>query len=167
MSLAQLHAMFDPSGSLIEMMIRGTIVYLTLFLLLRVVLKRRAHGLSMPDVLLIVLIADASKNSMSGDHKSITEGLVLVGTILFWNYALDWMTFRSSSLQKLIVPAPLLLVRQGEVQHESLRAELITMMELKTMLRERGFERIKDVDRAYLEPDGTLTAFGRKPHTQE
>ena len=38
------------------------------------------------DILLIVLIADAAQNGMAGEYKSVSEAMVLVGTIAAWNY---------------------------------------------------------------------------------
>lgn len=40
----------------------------------------------MNDLLLIVLIASAATNALAGDYKSITNGVVLIGTIIFWSY---------------------------------------------------------------------------------
>src|SRR6188474_337996 len=82
--LAQL---FTPSLSIVEIFIRGSIMYLALFAMLRLTRGRYAGGLSMADLLVIVLIADAAQNALAGDYTSITDGLVLVGTIVGWAYA--------------------------------------------------------------------------------
>jgi uncharacterized membrane protein YcaP (DUF421 family) len=58
--------MFQPSQSVREIVIRGSIMYLSVFALMRVLLKRRREGVSAPDVLLVVLIADAAQNGMAG-----------------------------------------------------------------------------------------------------
>jgi uncharacterized membrane protein YcaP (DUF421 family) len=61
-------ALFIPTVPLVEIILRGTLVYLLLFAVLRV-LRREAGGLGIADVLVIVLIADASQNAMSSDYK--------------------------------------------------------------------------------------------------
>ena len=71
---------------------RGSLMYLVLFLLLRVLIRRR-WALSMTDLLLIVLIADAAQNGMAGEYRSISEGVVLCGTIVGWSLLLDWLAF--------------------------------------------------------------------------
>src|SRR5689334_6028553 len=86
-------AMLTPSGSLVEIVIRGTLMYLGLFIILRVILKRQSGGLSVTDLLLVVLIADAAQNGMAGEYKSVPEGLLLVATLVFWNFALDWLGY--------------------------------------------------------------------------
>jgi uncharacterized membrane protein YcaP (DUF421 family) len=59
-------------------------MYLVLFTLLRIVLKRQTGALGMGDLLLITLLTDASQNAMAGEYKSLPDGIILVGTIIFW-----------------------------------------------------------------------------------
>src|SRR5215207_10900140 len=77
-----------PTHSVAEMVVRGTIMYLALFVLLRVILKRQSSGLGVTDLLVVVLIADAAQNGMAKEYRSVTEGVVLVATIIGWDYAL-------------------------------------------------------------------------------
>jgi uncharacterized membrane protein YcaP (DUF421 family) len=62
----------------------------------------------MTDLLLIALLADASQNALAGEYKSLPDGIILVGTIIWWNYALDWLSFKASWFDRLIEPPPLL-----------------------------------------------------------
>src|SRR5688572_21808467 len=86
--------LFVPSGSVIEIVVRGTTLFLMLFLLLRVLPRRQIGSLGVSDLLVIVVIADAAQNGLSGEYKSITEGVVLVVTILFWNWIIDTLDYR-------------------------------------------------------------------------
>ncbi len=80
---------FLPKHSMLEMFVRGTIMYLVIFALLRFVLKRQTGGLNTPDLLLMVLLADAAQNGMADEYRSVTEGIVTVNTIIFWNFAVE------------------------------------------------------------------------------
>lgn len=153
------HQMLVPSGSLVEVIIRGTLMYLGLFAMLRVILDRRSQGVSTPDVLLIVLIADAAQNGMAAEHRSVSEGLVLVATILFWDYVLDWITYRVPSLGRWIEPPALPLIRDGKLLRQNLRRELISIDELESMLREKGIDDYHGVRLAQLEPSGELSVL--------
>jgi len=153
------HQMLVPSGSLLEVIVRGTLMYLGLFVMLRVILDRRSQGVSTPDVLLIVLIADAAQNGMAAEYRSITEGLVLVATILFWDYALDWITYRVPVIGRWIEPPALPLIRDGKLLRQNLRKELISIDELESMLREKGVEHYHSVRLAQLEPSGELSVL--------
>lgn len=149
---------FVPTVSVAEMVLRGTLVYLLLFFVLRV-LRREAGALGISDLLVVVLIADAAQNAMASEYKSITEGAVLVGTIVAWDFFLDWLGYRFPSIQRLLRPAPLPLIKDGRVLRQNLRKEMITMEELMSQLREQGVESVEEVKACRLEGDGHISVI--------
>src|SRR5665648_63826 len=88
------HAVFVPSIGLAEVILRGTLMYLALFIILRFIGRRQAGHFGPADLLVIVMIADAAQNALGKDYNSVTEGIVLVCTIVSWEYALDWLAWR-------------------------------------------------------------------------
>ncbi len=71
-------AMFVPQRSLLELVLRGTIMYLLIFAMLRMVLRRPVGGIGTPDVLVIVLVAEVAGNSIAPSEQSLVEGAILV-----------------------------------------------------------------------------------------
>jgi uncharacterized membrane protein YcaP (DUF421 family) len=149
---------FVPTGSLPELVIRGSLMYLLILAAFRV-FRRDAGSLNVSDLLVVVLIADAAQNGMAGEYRSLTEGVVLVSTIFGWNYTLDWLSYRSPFMYWLLHPPPLLLVRDGEVQRRNLRRELITRDDLLEQLREQGIDDIRRVKQCFLEGDGRMSVI--------
>src|SRR5688572_33310345 len=117
---------FGLSLSPWELVIRGTAMYLFLFLLFRVVIRRRVGSIGMADILILVIVADASQNAMSGEYKSVTEGAILVGTIIAWNMLIDWLNFQVPALRDWLEPAPLPLIENGMLLHRNLRQEYLS-----------------------------------------
>jgi uncharacterized membrane protein YcaP (DUF421 family) len=152
---------FGISVSPLELIIRGTAMYLFLFLLFRVVVRRRVGAIGMADILILVIIADAAQNAMSGEYKSITEGAILVGTIMFWNVAIDWLNFRVPALRPWLEPPPMLLIQNGRILHRNLRHEYVTEDELKAKLREKGVKDYSEVAEAHMESDGNVSVIKR------
>ena len=142
-----------------ELIVRGTALYWFLFVLFRFVLRRDVGSLAIADVLLVVLIADAAQNGMSGTYNSVASGFVLVATIAGWNYLLDWAGYHSKRVRRFVEPPPLALIRDGRVMRANLRRELITIDELKAKLREQGIAAISDVKYACMEADGEVSAI--------
>ena len=158
MDLGSLFAVhLDP----LEIIVRGTAIYWFLFVLFRFVLRRDVGSIAIADVLLLVLIADAAQNAMSGGYKTVTEGFILVATIASWNYALDWGAFHCAALRRLVEPPPLALVREGRVLRANLRKELVSVNELTTKLREQGVEHFDQIAVAYMESDGEISVVRR------
>src|SRR2546423_1521051 len=86
-----LHALFVPKLSLLEIVLRGTVIYVGLCLLLRVVLKRQAGKVSLSDLLVITLVAGVCRNPLIADAYSIPDGLGVVAVVLLSSYAADWL----------------------------------------------------------------------------
>jgi uncharacterized membrane protein YcaP (DUF421 family) len=149
--------LFVPTTPLLEIFVRGTLIYLGLFLLLRVLLKRESGTLGITDMLLVVLIADAAQNGMADDYRSITEGLLLVATIIFWSLFLNWISFRFPLLEKLVKPGKLLLIKDGKMIRANMRKELITANELMSEIRSNGLTDLSEIKEAYMEPTGLIS----------
>lgn len=158
---------FVPSLSLTELFIRGTFVYLLLFALLRFLPSRQVGAVGVSDLLLVILFANAAQNAMASDYIAVTDGLVLVGTIIFWNYVLNWLSYKVPAIQRMFTPPPLMLVKQGRMIPRNMRKELITEGELMIQLRKQGVEKLDEVRMAFMEADGNISIITQdaKPRT--
>lgn len=152
-------SVFVPENSLLEMVIRGTIMFFMILVLLRVVLKRQSGMLGTTDVIVVVLLAEVAGNGMSAGYESVVEGTALVSTILFWTYAIDWLAHRFPSFARLTHPPTLLLIDDGKMLRKNMRAELITRDELMAQLRENGIDDPAKVKRACMEADGMISVI--------
>lgn len=165
------HQLFVPSLSVTELFVRGSIVYFTLFAILRFLPNRQVGAVGIADLLLVVLFANAAQNAMVSNYKAITDGLILVATIIFWNYTLNWLGYRFPLVQRFLSPPPLLLVKDGHLLHRNMRRELITQAELMIQLRKQGVEKLAEVKKAFMEADGSITIIthdhARSPTTPE
>ena len=154
-------AMFIPSSSVAEMIVRGTITYWFCFLYIRF-FRRGSGQLNISDVLLITLISDAAQNAMAGTYESVTEGAALVGILVFWDYAINWLGYRSVFFDRLSSPEPALLIKDGVLQHQTMKLQMMSEDELRGLLRERGVEDPADVKLCYLEGSGNVSVIEKK-----
>jgi uncharacterized membrane protein YcaP (DUF421 family) len=156
---------FGFDTPVLEIFLRGTIMYLALFFMMRFILRRQSGGLGISDVLVIVLLADAAQNGMAGDYHSLPDGILLVATIMGWSFALDWASFHFPWLRRIIEPAPVPLIRNGQLLRRNLHHQQITEEELMSQLRLQGVEEASRVKLSYMEPDGRISviAMEEKP----
>ena len=155
--------LFELSMDPVELVLRGTLMYWFLFLLFRFVLRRDVGSIGIADMLVLVLIADASQNAMSGGYETVADGVVLVSTIAAWNWLFDFVTYRFPAVRQLIQAKPLRLIENGKVLRRNLRKEMITQEELMAALRGEGVEQIDQVRLATMESDGEITVVRKEP----
>lgn len=153
--------MFSLSVPLLEILIRGSATYGFLFLIFRFVVRRDIGAVGIADILILVIVADASQNAMSGKASSVADGMVLVSVLIGWNLFLDWLTFRFAFIRKLAEPAPLFLIKNGEMLRRNMRRELISEDELWSKLHEQGIESLEEVKNMRLESDGNISVVKR------
>jgi uncharacterized membrane protein YcaP (DUF421 family) len=150
--------MFVPTESILEVVLRGTIMYIGMYALLRV-FRRQAGSVGIADLLVIVVIADAAQNGMAGDSRSITEALILITTIVLWDWFFDYLGFKSPVFRRILEPEPLLLIHNGKIQKSHLDDEFISEDELLAQLREQGIDDFAIVRKCYLESNGHFSVL--------
>jgi uncharacterized membrane protein YcaP (DUF421 family) len=146
-----------PTHSVAEMVLRGSVMYLCLFVTLRFIMPRQSSTIAIADILVIVVIADVAQNAFAKEYQSITEGLLLVLTVVFWDIALNWLGYRFKPFEQLLAPAPVELVRNGKINRRNMRREFITENELRGQLRQQGASDLDDVKLAFLEANGEIS----------
>lgn len=151
--------MFGLSMPVAEIIVRGTAVYWFLFLIFRFIIRREVGAVGIADILVLVIVADASQNAMAGEYTSVTDGLILVSTLIGWNFVFDWLSFRFPAFARFAQPTPLHLIKEGQMNKRNMRKEFITEDELWSKLREQGIESLQEVKQAYLESDGEISVI--------
>ena len=111
------------------------------------------------DILILLIVADASQNAMAAEYKSISDGMVLVSTLIAWNVLLDWLSFRFKGFRRFAVASSLCLVKNGRMLRRNMRREFISDEKLWAKLREQGVTELQHVKQANLEPDGEISVM--------
>lgn len=156
-------AIFALKTTVFEVVVRGTIMYLVMFTLLRV-LRRQAGTIGIADLLVIVVIADAAQNGMTGDAKSVTEAVLLIVTIISWDYLFDFLGYKFKFFERVLEPKELQIIKDGKLLRKNMKSEMITYDEVMSQLRQNGVEDISEVKSCRLESDGhfsVITKDGR------
>ena len=65
----------------LEILVRGTIMYWCLFLLLRFLLRRDTGSAGISGILFVVLLGDAAQNAMIGNGHTVVDGGLLIATL--------------------------------------------------------------------------------------
>jgi uncharacterized membrane protein YcaP (DUF421 family) len=149
--------MFDNSVNLLEIVARAAIVYGAVLVGLRLGGKREIGQMTVFDLVVILLIANAVQNAMTGPDVSVTGGLVAAGVLLTLNYTLGVARERVPFLRRAVEGEPTLLVNGGKFIERSLRREGIDKDLVMMAMREHGVAELKDVKLAVLETDGSIS----------
>jgi uncharacterized membrane protein YcaP (DUF421 family) len=161
------HDLLIPDVPVVEKILRTVIVYVFLVVGLRLAGKRELAQLNPFDLVVLLVLSNAVQNAIIGNDNSVSGGLLGAVTLLVVNAIVVRFLYDRKKLDELIEGEQDVLIENGEIKMDHLRRELIRLPQLETAARKQGFESLDEVDRAVLEPGGTLVFLGKKPTPDE
>ncbi len=161
------HDMFVLGVPVAEKMLRPVVIYVFLIAGLRLAGKRELAQLNPFDLVVLLTLSNTVQNAIIGDDNSVTGGLLGAATLLLINYVVVRFLFAHEHLEHIVEGEPDVLIENGVINEERLKRELLTRSELETAAHRQGFDSLKEVDRAVIEPGGTIFLSGRKPSPDE
>jgi len=144
-----------------ELLLRGSLVYLALFLIFRLSGKRQVGQLTPFDLVLLLIISNAVQNAMVGPDTSLLGGLIVALVLIVWNRLLGYLSTRSRRMERLIEGRPEVVVHRGRVYEDVLHRNDISLDELRAALRRNGAFDLSEVEYALLETNGALSVKKR------
>src|SRR5450759_5493675 len=155
------HDMFFLSLPVAEKMLRPVVVYVFLIVGLRLAGKRELAQLNPFDLVVLLTLSNTVQNAIIGEDNSVTGGIIGASTLLAVNWVVVRFLYGHERLERLVEGAPDELIENGVVQHDRLRKELITLMELEAAAHKQGLASLAEVDRAVLDPGGSIAFFAK------
>ena len=153
--------MIVPVVPIWEVVARTVVVYVAVFVLLRLAGKRELGQMSVLDLVVILVIANAVQNAMNGGDNSLTDGLVAAATLVAMNIVVTRFARRIPFFSRLVVEHPTLLLVDGKVIEAHLDRESVSVDEIEMAAREHGIDDLAEVSAAILEADGSISIIPR------
>ncbi|TMA47042.1 MAG: DUF421 domain-containing protein [Deltaproteobacteria bacterium] len=158
--------MFHLGLPVLEKVLRPLFVYAFLVVGLRLAGKRELAQLNPFDLVVLLTLSNTVQNAIIGDDNSVTGGILGATTLLAVNYFVVRFLYGHERLERLVEGEADVLIEGGQIRFDRLRKELVTLPELESAAHKQGFASLDEVDRAVLEPGGTLAFFGKKPNPE-
>jgi uncharacterized membrane protein YcaP (DUF421 family) len=161
------HDMFVAGAPWLERIVRAAVVYVFAVVALRLAGKRELSQVSTFDLVVLLFFANILQDSVIGDDRSISGGVVGAATLLGMNYLVVRLIYNHERLDELIEGRSSELVKDGQVQWSNMRRELVTIEELMISCHKQGVRDVTEVDLALLEPGGAISVFPKRPYPEE
>ena len=137
--------------------LRTLAVYGAVLLGLRLMGKREIGQMTVFDLVVILLIANAVQNAMVGADVSVQGGILAAFVLLVVNKLVALVRLRGGRFGRMIEGTPTVLVQDGRFVEPHLRREGVDREELEMAAREHGITSISKVKLAVLEVDGSIS----------
>jgi uncharacterized membrane protein YcaP (DUF421 family) len=155
--------MFHLDLSVAEKMLRPVLVYAFLVVSLRLAGKRELAQLNPFDLVVLLTLSNTVQNAIIGEDNTVSGGVLGASTLLLVNYLVVRFLYRHPTLDRLVEGDADVLIENGELRMDRCERELITLPELEAAAHKQGFASLDEVDRAVLEPGGSISFVAAKP----
>ena len=145
-----------------ELVTRSAIVFSFLFIVFRIWGKKHFGQLTPFDFILLLIMSEAVQNAIVGEEKSLSGGIITVGTMMLLNIILNKITFHSERAEKIIQGVPKDLIKNGIIDRTVMNKETITEQELNEAIRKQGVLKIEDVGLATIETNGEISVIKKE-----
>jgi len=145
-----------PAVSVLELVVRGVVVYVALLVALRIFGKREIGQFTIYDLVFVLLVANALQPAMTGPDTSLVGGVVLIAALVSANAVVGRLD-QVPAIHRLFTPEPAVIIRDGGYIADTMTREGVTEDEIEMAIREHGLTGATDVKLAVLEADGTIS----------
>lgn len=140
-----------------EIVLRATVIYALLFLLMRGMRRRTLAEMTAFEMILLVTFGDIVQQAVTQEDYSVTGAVLAVGTFAFWITLMTWGSWRSDRVRRAIEGVPLVIVEHGEPVEQTLKVEQMPLAEVMEAARQQGIDDLAKVRLGVLEPSGKLS----------
>ncbi len=152
---------FEGWGGLVRVAVVGLLAHAGLVLLLRISGKRTLSKMNAFDLVVTVALGSTLATILLSSAVALAEGLLAFAVLIALQFAVTWLSTRTATVQRLVKNEPRLMVYEGRLLSDALRAERVTGEEIEAALRQQGMADLEDVGAAVLETDGSVTVVPR------
>lgn len=153
--------MFDMQLPWWEFVVRATVVYVVLLVLVRMSGKRTVGQFTPFDLIVILLLAEAVTESLNGGDSSLIGGLIIAVVLVALDMGAAFLGSRSRRFDKLLQGEAVLIGRDGVIYQDVLKREKVPKEEIEKALRSADCQ-IEDMRMAILESDGEISILKKQ-----
>jgi uncharacterized membrane protein YcaP (DUF421 family) len=144
--------------------LRVVTIYGFLLVVFRIAGKRTVAEMTSFDLIVLLVIGDATQQGLIGDDFSVTTALVAVSCLILIDVALGQVKDRWPSVDRVVDGVPLILVFRGEMLSRRMEREGVDLDDILEAAREQhGIKNLDEIEYAVLERHGGVSIIPRQP----
>lgn len=140
-----------------DIVLRGVVVFVFLYVLMRVIGRRELSSLEPFDLILLVVLGDAVQQGLTQDDYSLTGAVLAIGTIATLQLAVSYANFRFPRLRPILDGEPIVVVQDGNPIEKNMRRERVTTEDLMQAARQQNIGSLDEVAWAVMETSGAIS----------
>jgi len=141
-----------------SIVVRSAIIYFFVFIILRLGGKRTLGEMTTFDLVLLLIISEATQQALINNDHSMTGGMLAITTLVFIDIMVQLLSNRFKRFDQVVNSVPLILLRNGEPLMDRIKKSRLQVEDILEAARKlRGLEKLEQIKYAILEKDGSIS----------
>ncbi|HTO20553.1 MAG TPA: YetF domain-containing protein [Pseudomonas sp.] len=141
-----------------DAVLRAVSIYFALLLLFRLAGRRTMAEITPFDLVLLLIIGEATQQALLGDDFSITNSVLVISALIGVDIGLSKLKLRSKNVERWLDGTPTLLVENGRPLRARIEEARLQDEDILQAAREgQGLERMDQIKYAILERNGKIS----------
>jgi uncharacterized membrane protein YcaP (DUF421 family) len=151
--------LFESWYGIGRVIVIGGLAYISLVILLRVSGKRTLTKMNAFDLVVTVALGSTLATIVLSKDVALAEGITAFVLLISLQFAVTWLSVRSSAVRRLIKSDPTLLFYRGQMLQDALRSQRVTEEEVRAAVRAGSQSDLDSVEAVILETDGSFSVL--------
>jgi uncharacterized membrane protein YcaP (DUF421 family) len=151
-----------PAEFLIEVFLRTLVLYIALLFIVRWLGKRMAGQLTVTEMAVMLTLGAILSPAMQIPERGILITMIVLVCGAMFQRGLNFLSFKYERIEKIITGKVTLLVEDGIMKVQHMKATRITHQQLYAHLRKHEIVSLGSVETVYLEACGLFSVFKSK-----
>jgi uncharacterized membrane protein YcaP (DUF421 family) len=147
---------------ILEMVIRTVVVFISVYVWSRILGKKLISQMTFFDFVAGISLGSIAGSIMYSANISLTTAIIGLSLFALLAFILDLLAVSSFKARKILDDEPTLVVKDGNILEEGMRKARLNMDELLFQLRQKNIFYLDEVELAYFETNGKVSAL-KKP----
>lgn len=154
---------FAHTRPMVILFARALILYMLVFVVIRMTGKRQLSDLQPFDLIITLLLAELASEPSADMGIPLLYGIVPILALFLAQQIVAWLSLKFEGFRHVLCGRPLLLIARGVVNEQALRDARYTLNDLMEQLRAKDMFNLADVAYAILETNGDLSVLPKGP----
>ena len=144
-------------NEIINVIIRTIIVFITLFILFKLMGKKQVSQMNILDYIIGITIGSIAADISLDLQKNFLSGLLCLIIYGIIDVSVSILSLKSITLRNFFNSKEVLLIVNGKINRENMSKNKITINILETEARLMGYFNLDEINNAILEPNGMIS----------
>lgn len=140
-------------------LIRSLILYIVVIFGVRLMGKRQLGELQPSELVITILISNIATLPLEDPEIPLLIGILPILTLVCYEVIVSWITLRSLRMRRIISGRPKIIIRNGQIEQETLQDLRISVDDLMTALRNNQVFEPEQVEFAIVETTGAISVY--------